>query len=320
MFDCHYDLLTYIYTKRNDIPYLKDYCRMIYRTDNVTGGILNLFFMTKEEMKEELNISKEELNIIPMLKCVKNILDKHDLIPNNSKIIYGIEGLDYLNSLDDIDILYDLGVRSIAIVWNNKNKFGSGNRSSQGLTPIGRKLVKKLVDKNIAIDLSHANENTFWDIINLCNNLKENGQCPIIFASHSNCNSVYSDSRNLTDEQIKAIASLDGVIGIVAIKRFCDYLDIQNLSNINKDFSKKYLEHILHVKSLLGGIQNICVSSDDMSYYEIEPSYYKNANVFDLQNISASIKNLLYSADFNQSDIKKILHLNFEEKILSKLI
>ena len=239
MFDCHDDLLTYIYQKRNDIEFLKSYCSKIFNPNNIKVGIFNLFFMSPDEMQEELGFSKDELNPVKQLSCVTELINVHSLIPSKTKSIFGIEGLDYLHSLDDIDLLYDLGIRSVAIVWNNKNQFGSGNRSSCGLTPLGKLLVTKLVDKRIAIDLSHANLKTFFDIIKLCNILKQQGKDPIVFASHSNAKTIYSDSRNLTDEQIQAIAQLDGVIGVVQIKRFCDYLDIENLTNISDDFSRK---------------------------------------------------------------------------------
>ena len=167
MFDCHCDLLTYIYTNRKNIGKIKRVCNTIYNKENINGAIFNLFFMSEQEMKEELEIEKNEINVIQMLKTVRNIMQKEMIISKNIKYIYGIEGLDYLENISDIDILYDLGVRSVNIVWNNKNKFGGGTRaeSNLGLTDLGEELVEKLIDKNIAIDLSHANEKTFYDII-----------------------------------------------------------------------------------------------------------------------------------------------------------
>ena len=238
MFDCHNDLLTYIYQKRNNVKFLQEYCSNIYNSNNITGAIFNLFFMSPEEMYSELGFLEAELNTIQMLQHVINIINSYSLIPTHINYLLGIEGLDYINSLNDIDKLYDLGIRCITVVWNNQNKFGSGNRSSNGLTKLGKQLIHKLVDMHIAIDLSHANTQTFFDIIELCNELKQHGKHPIIFASHSNCTTVYNTSRNLTDEQIQAIAQLDGIIGLVQIKRFCSHLDMKNLSNINDDFTR----------------------------------------------------------------------------------
>ena len=154
MFDCHYDLLTYIYMKRNNLKKVKKHCNKIFN-NNITGGIFNLFYMSPQEMKEELGIEKEEINIIDNLKVVNKLIRENNLIPKNIKYIYGVEGLDYLKKIEDINEIYNLGVRSVNIVWNNDNKFGGGTKGekTRGLTALGEELVKKLVDKKIAIDL-----------------------------------------------------------------------------------------------------------------------------------------------------------------------
>lgn len=138
MFDLHYDLLTYIYINRNDIRKIKKHCNNIFR-DNLTGGIFNLFYMSKQEMKEELNVEVKEINIIKNLKDVKNIIEENNLLPPNIKYIFGIEGLDYLQNIEDINILYDLGVRSVNPVWNNENKFGGGIRSKIRTYQLGQR-------------------------------------------------------------------------------------------------------------------------------------------------------------------------------------
>jgi membrane dipeptidase len=74
---------------------------------------------------------------------------------------------------------------------------------TKGLTDLGKEIVEKLVKKNIAIDLSHANEKTFNDIIYQCENLKEYN--PIVFASHSNCREICDIKRNFTNNQLLKI-------------------------------------------------------------------------------------------------------------------
>lgn len=128
MFDCHYDLLTYIYINRNNLREVKKYCNKIFK-NNITGGIFNLFYMTEQEMKDELGVTVDEINVIENLKTVKNIIDKNSLIPKHVKYVFGIEGLDYLKNIEDIDMLYEMGVRSVNPVWSNENKFGGGIRS-----------------------------------------------------------------------------------------------------------------------------------------------------------------------------------------------
>ena len=234
-------------------------------------------------------------------------------------IFFGIEGLDYLENIDDIDILYSLGVRSVNPVWNNDNKFGGGVKSecNKGLTSLGEELILKLVQSRIAIDLSHSNEKTFFDITNLCIDLKNNGLEPIVFASHSNAKALCNVPRNLTDNQILKIKELDGVIGLVSIKRFC--IDITNVNDKNSNFENAYINQIKYLKNLLGFIDNVAVSTDDMSYYYIQPEYYKNANIFSHNNVCEKLRKLLLDNCFDTNEVDKILYKNFENKILVKI-
>ena len=319
MFDCHYDLLTYILMKKNEIKFLKQFCKKIYRKDNISGGILNLFYMTEKEMKEELGIKEKDIDLIQNLKEVKEYIQINQLIPSNIKYIFGIEGLDYLKNIEDIDILYSLGLRATNPVWNNKNKFGGGIRADThtGLTKLGKQLIEKLVQKGIAIDLSHSNETTFFDIIHLCKNMKKEGNNPIVFASHSNAKSLCNIPRNLTDKQILAIKELDGIIGVVSIKRFC--VNTTDIQNPNIDYEQKYIEHINYIRDLLGSVENIAVATDDMKYYSFEPEYYQNANIYPLYEVKNSLKKSLIKNNYTEHEIKKILEDNFKDKILKRI-
>lgn len=316
MFDCHYDLLTYIYMNKDNLQEVKKYLKRIFK-DNITGGIFNLFYMSYHEMENELGIKKDNTNIIENLEEVNKTIEKNNLIPGNIKYVYGIEGLDYLKEIKDIDRLYELGLRSVNIVWSNDNKFGGGARGNKkrGLTILGKELVEKLVDKKIAIDLSHANEKTFYDIIELCNYLKNDGKNPIVFASHSNVKAICNHPRNLSDDQIRKIKELNGIIGVVGVKPFC--INEKTFNNNKKKYYNAYIEHIKYISTLLGGVDNIAVSTDDMTYYKTKN--YKHFNVFKQENIKKELKKLLFSNEFTEDEIEKILHLNFEDKILNKL-
>ena len=89
MFDLHYDLLTYIYMNKNNLKEVKEHSEKIFK-DNITGGIFNLFYMSPKEMKEELGIEKDEINIIQNLKTVNKLIYENNLIPPNIKYIYGM--------------------------------------------------------------------------------------------------------------------------------------------------------------------------------------------------------------------------------------
>lgn len=318
MFDCHYDLLTYIYMNKNNLKEVKKHFKKIFK-DNITGGIFNLFYMSYAEMKEELGVKKEEIDIIENLKEVNNLISNYDLVPKDIKYIYGIEGLDYLEKIEDVDKIYDLGVRSVNIVWNNDNKFGGGAKGDEtrGLTDLGVELVKRLVNKKIAIDLSHTNEKTFYDIIDLCNELRNEEKYPIVFASHSNVKEICNHKRNLSDDQIIKIKELNGVIGVVAVKPFC--VQEEKFNKENKKYQDAYIQHIKYIMDLLGGVDNIAVSTDDMTYYKINKRYYKHFNVFKQERMKKELENLLLSNGFSSKDTENILYKNFNNKILQRL-
>lgn len=311
MFDCHYDLLTYVYINRNNLKNVKKHLKRIFK-HGISGGIFNLFYMSPKEMKEDLGIEKDEINIIENLKVVDKLIKENNLIPNNIKYVYGIEGLDYLERIDDIEVLYNLGVRSVNIVWNNDNKFGGGAKgdANRGLTLLGIDLVKKLVEEGIAIDLSHANEKTFYHIINLCSELKEKGKNPKVFASHSNCKSICKHQRNLSDDQILKIKELNGIIGIVGVKPFCVNEEILNKNR--KKYEKAYIEHVLYLKELLNGIENNAIATDDMTYYKTNKKYYKYFNVFQQNKMKKRLQKLLLKEEFEEEEIEKIQNKNAE--------
>lgn len=126
--------------------------------------------------------------------------------------IEGAEAID--TSLDTLDVLYQAGLRSIGPVWSRQNAFGSGvpfsfplhPDSGDGLTNAGKDLVKRCNELKMMIDLSHITAKGFWDVAKLSN-------APLV-ATHSNVYTLSNSARNLTDDQLGAIADTDGMVGL----------------------------------------------------------------------------------------------------------
>jgi membrane dipeptidase len=117
--------------------------------------------------------------------------------------------------LEALDQWYAAGLRSLGPVWSRANAFAHGVPFAfpsspdvgPGLTEAGRALVARCAEIGVLVDLSHMNEAGFWDTARL-----EAG--PLV-ASHSGAHALCAASRNLTDEQLDAIAGSDGLVGIV---------------------------------------------------------------------------------------------------------
>ena len=118
--------------------------------------------------------------------------------------------------------------------------------------------------------------------------------------------------RNLSNRQLLEIKKLDGIIGIVSIKDFCS-----RYNNINYELA--YINHINYLRRLFGDVNNIAVSTDDMSYYKIQPEIYQNMNIFKQEEVKNKIEKLLLQNNYSNKEIRQILTQNVQNKILKRL-
>ena len=126
-----------------------------------------------------------------------------------------IEGAEAIDpDLHMLDVLFAAGLRSIGMVWSRHNHFAHGvpmrfpssPDTGPGLTEAGRRLVARCNELGILLDLSHLNERGFWDVAEL-------SVAPLV-ATHSNVHAICTVSRNLTNEQLDAVARSKGVVGL----------------------------------------------------------------------------------------------------------
>ena len=113
----------------------------------------------------------------------------------------GIEnGYGIGKDLKNITRFHDAGVTYITLCHTRNNDICDSSSDTtarwNGLSPYGRKVVKEMNRLGIMIDLSHAAESTFWDVLKY-------SKAPVI-VSHSSASAIYRHDRNLTDEQLRA--------------------------------------------------------------------------------------------------------------------
>jgi len=238
---------------------------------------------------------------------VKNGKQLREAVDNGKTgIILGMEGLSGLKKdPEGIYMLFEMGVRHASLTWNGANHFGTGVRSDQpekGVSVEGKRVIKIMEELGIMIDVSHANEKTFWDILKIATG-------PVI-ATHSNAYSLCPADRNLKDEQIKAIADSKGLIGINAFPEFIDLVspDVEKLIN-----------HIDYLVEKVG-IDGVAFGFDFEDYFEEDaftatstrqdgPKMTQGLNCAeDVPNLVAGLKNRGYKKE----DLEKICFLNME--------
>ncbi|HXV41464.1 MAG TPA: dipeptidase [Anaerolineae bacterium] len=161
----------------------------------------------------------------------------------------GAEGLG--RDVGMIRLFYELGLRMIGLTWNRANTLaeGSGEDTGAGLTVLGRQLVANLANYPIILDVSHLNEAGFWSAL-------ENGQGPVL-ASHSNSAAVCPHHRNLTDDQIKALAERGGLIGLNFYPEF--------VTPTGVDLIPGLLRHVDHIANLVG-LEHLALGPDFTNY------------------------------------------------------
>lgn len=306
MIDMHYDILSILYNcyLRNDFSYI-DLISKNFNSNNVNSVIANLYFMNEEEMKEEFgNYYIGSINVLEMFRISTDLFKKY--FPN-IKVIFSIEGCDYIKDTKELEELYKLELRSILLVWCNPNKYGSGTRGDYGLTELGKKLLIKAIDLGICIDLSHMNIKTFYDTVDLLREQKQLGKDVKVIVSHSNCYNVYNNLRNISDEQIKAIKEFNPIMGLVSYEPF-----IYN-SNDKNILLDKYLEHIDRVVAILG-ISNVGVATDDMSFTNFLFGDTSDEGLFNYKNVRENLTKLLRKK-YNKDEVEKILYQNIFNKL-----
>lgn len=106
------------------------------------------------------------------------------------------------------------GVRSVNLTWNHANALSGSHAEDpqRGLSDLGRAFVRRAAELGIYIDVSHLSDKGFFD-------LAEMNVMPL-FASHSDSRAVGPHTRNLTDDQFRAIRDSGGVVGINLYREF----------------------------------------------------------------------------------------------------
>ncbi len=172
-------------------------------------------------------------------------LEKHGR-SKGLKALIAVEGGEPVGDcLENLELLYHMGVRLLTLTWNGINAIGNGSLSGceKGLTDFGRQIVKRMHQLGMIVDVSHLNEQGFYDVLEIATK-------PVI-ASHSNAYALHPHKRNLSDEQFAALRKNRGVVGLSIYPLFLG--GEKNLSTLIA-----HLEHFLS----LGGANHIGIGTD----------------------------------------------------------
>lgn len=209
-----------------------------------------------------------------------------------------------------LQVFYQLGVRNLGLVWSRRNAVGEGSYFSPvregkkgGISAFGIKVIEEAERIGMTIDVSHLNDEGFWDVM-------EVAKKPII-ASHSNARVLANTMRNLTNEQMKAIASTGGVIGVNAVNL------LVALEDENSHLAK-FIDHVDYIVNLVGinsvGI-GLDLCDDFLKYISAEVLSSMSRKPFDVikghHHLDTFIEEL-FIRGYKDNEIGLILGGNFQ--------
>jgi len=168
-------------------------------------------------------------------------------------IMIGVEnGYPVGTDLANLGRFYDLGARYLTLTHRDNNQLADSSSAPEptrgGLSPLGERVVAEMNRLGMMIDVSHVSEESFWAVVAIT-------KAPII-ASHSACAFLTDSDRNLTDEQLRAIARNGGVIQIAAVPNY-----IKAKAPAAPPTLKNFVDHLDHAVKV-AGIDHVGIGSD----------------------------------------------------------
>jgi membrane dipeptidase len=249
--------------------------------------------------------------------------------------VAGIPGIEGGHAIEEdlgrLERFFEHGVRVMTLVWNNhlgwirSCRDGAGADVPAGLSAFGRDVVRRMNELGMVVDLSHAGRRSFYDAL-------EASSMPVI-ASHSGCSALHDHPRNLDDEQLRALASQGGVVGIVFCTAFLDAQaqaeqqrlaedgDYKTLSGANDTelFERqgrwmqarvapmpaaRVADHVCHAVEV-AGIEHVGIGSD-FDGILVAPQGLENASCY------GTLADLLLQRGFAPADVRKVLGGNMQ--------
>ncbi len=257
--------------------------------------------------QKELDNDSAYARFFEIAKYFKNdVLSSKDISIYNGRytaskktFILSVEDARILNGdINRLNALYAEGVRIITLLWRGCTCIGGSFDTSSGLTEFGKKTVRKCIELGIVPDISHASEQSAYDVFEMC------GDSFPVIASHSCSAAVYDHPRNITDGQFAHISASGGLVGINL------YLEPLGLT-VGDAAVPSILKHIEHFLSI-GGEDIVAFGCD----FDGTDAPLDLPNVSSLTVIAEEMLRLNYS----EAIVKKLFYKNAKNFIKKYII
>lgn len=203
-------------------------------------------------------ICKKQPNHVAIARTVDDIY--HNKATGKKSIVLGIEnGLAIEHDLKNIEYFAGRGVAYITLCHNGDNLICDSARTVHthgGVSPFGEKVIAEMNRCGIMVDLSHGGEESFYDALEI-------SKTPIV-CSHSNCRALCDHPRNLTDDQLRALAKKGGVAHTTFYHGFLKPSGTVLSTSVNTLTEADILDGIAHLEHAISimGIDHVGIGTD----------------------------------------------------------
>lgn len=178
-------------------------------------------------------------------------------------LILGVQNSEHFRTLKDVESFYALGQRVSQLTYNARNMFGNGSteRRDEGLSDFGVRLVAKMNEVGMAVDVSHCGDRTSLDAF-------EASKKPVLI-THSNARALNpGHPRCKPDDVIRACGTSGSVMGITAVRNFVKGSEPTTVDSV--------MDHVDYVAKMIG-VEHVGIGSDiDLDGYDdLPPDQYK---------------------------------------------
>jgi len=246
----------------------------------------------------ELAEKESDLVIVRDSADLKAVIASRDGDEPQIGIALHMEGADPIQEEGELDLWVELGLRSIGLAWDDTRYAPGQWRDAGGLTPDGRLLLDRMRSFNLFCDLTHMSERATFEVL-------ERYDGPL-GATHANARALVPSERQLSNDQIRAIAQRDGMIGVVLYNRF---LRKHHMHGDPKDrvTLRDVVTHIDHICQLLGDADHVGIGSDFDGGFGPEDIPAELDNSADLPRLAAALLDYGYDA----TSVEKIMGGNW---------
>ena len=215
--------------------------------------------------------------------------------------VLSLAGADSILSFKHLERSYEQGLRALGPAHYGPGLYAQGTDSTGAFPPRGRELLREMDRLGLILDVTHLTDEEFEEALDLYHGP--------MWASHSDSRVLAPNQRQLTDDQIKALARRGGVIGAAldAWMMVPNWIKRQTTPEAVGLKLEKIVEHIDRVCQLTGNARHSGIGSD------LDGGFGREQSPMDLDTIAdlARIPDMLRARGYSEEDVRGIAHGNF---------